>query len=588
MATECMKYIVSFTQPQDHFIDIECIAETGGAQSLNFQLPTWRPGRYELGNFAKNVQKWAAFDEHGKALSYRKLTKDLWSVSCPGALRVHIKYNYYSADLNAGSTFLDGSQLYMNPVNCCLYVEGRLNSPCDLELHIPESYRVACSLKKNGTGESSLSGKRVNLLAADFHELADSPLIASPTIQHNTFVLDGVEFNLWFQGECKPAWTRIINDFFIFINEQFVLMKEFIHDEYHFIYQVLPHKFYHGVEHLKSTVIAIGPGYKLNEGDTYDDLLGVSSHEFFHAWNIKSIRPVELLPYDYTKENYSRLGFVCEGVTTYYGDLFLFRSGVYSEFDYLKTVHERLQKHFDNPGRFNLSVGDSSFDTWLDGYVQGIPGRKTSIYDEGTLISFMTDMIIRRNTHNAKSLDDVMRILFTDYSKKGKGYSEADYQQIVEGLAGEKLDDFFKTYVYGATSYEKKFSELAAYIGIELRSAGAKKFYEGHLGFRAHHEGHHSKVSAVYPGSAAHKAGLAVNDEILAVNGYVLKDDLHDWCKYFRDTRIRLTVVRMGAIFELNMHAGADEFYRVFYIQKMRNPSESQTKAFAAWSGRRF
>jgi len=584
-----MKYSISWTQPHSHFIDIEFAVSTNGAEHINLQLPSWRPGRYELGNFAKNVQHWAAFDEKGAKLEFHKLRKDLWSVNCKGAAEVHIRYNYYGAELNAGSTFLDTTQLYMNPVNCCLYVEGRIEEAIEVVLHLPSDYQVACSMKKGQSGISSFpERKTVTLLAADFHELADSPLIASPNLQHNTFVLDGVEFNLWFQGECKPAWSRIINDFFIFINEQFVMMKEFVHDEYHFLYQILPYKFYHGVEHLKSTVIALGPGYKLNEGEIYDNLLGVSSHELYHAWNIKSIRPVEMMPYDYTRENYSRLGYVCEGITTYYGDLFLFRSGVYSEFEYLKTVHERLQKHFDNPARFNLSVADSSFDTWLDGYVPGIPRRKTSIYDEGSLLAFMTDMIIRRNTRNEKSLDDVMRVLFYNYSRRGVGYSEEDYKREVEKLAGENLDDFFQTYVYGATSYEHKFSELAAYIGIELRNQGCKKHYEGHLGFRAHHEGHHFKVSAVYPDSPSNKGGLAVNDEILALNGFVLKDDLHEWSSYFSDTAVRLTISRQGILHELKLEPGPNTYYKLYYIQKLKHTDEHQKTAYQSWSRRKF
>ncbi|MFI5149573.1 MAG: M61 family metallopeptidase [Bacteroidia bacterium] len=584
-----MNYRISYSNPHDHFITIECKAETLAGDTIDFQLPSWRPGRYELGNFARNVRKWKATDLQGNPLAFKKLSKDLWSVTCPGISHVLISYEYFASELNAGSTFLDETQLYMNPVNCCGYIQGRVDEPCEIDLHIPANYIYAGSLKKCAQTEGKQAGfKTVSLKAGDFHELADSPFIVSPTIQHDMFVLDGVEFNLWFQGECKPMWTKIINDFFIFINEQFLMMKEFVHDEYHFLYQILPYKFYHGVEHLHSTVIALGPGYRLNEGDLFDDLLGVSSHELYHAWNIKSIRPAEMLPYDYTRENYSRLGYVCEGVTTYYGDLFLFRSGVYSEFDYIKTVHERLQKHFDNPGRFNLSVADSSFDTWLDGYTPGIPGRKTSIYDEGCLAAFMTDIIIRRNTGNEKSLDDVMRILYHDYAKKGKGYTEQEYQQIVETLAGEKLDDFFNTYIYGAASYEKKFSELGAYIGIELKNVGSKKHYEGHFGFKAHHEGHHFKVSAVYPGSPADKSGLVAMDEILALNGYMLKDDLHEWCRHFKGQEIRLSISRNGRLSELVLHPGADTYYRIYYIQKMRHASDTQKAAFAAWSRRKF
>jgi predicted metalloprotease with PDZ domain len=172
----------------------------------------------------------------------------------------------------------------------------------------------------------------------------------------------------------------------------------------------------------------LGPGNEFVNKDWYDEFLGISSHELFHTWNIKSIRPVEMMPYDYSKENYSRLGFVAEGVTTYYGDFLLYRSGVFSDADYFKTFNEQLQKHFDNFGRFNLSVADSSFDTWLDGYNPGVPNRKVSIYTEGCLIAFMTDICIRKQTSNAHSLDDVMRALFTEFGKKKIGYSENDYQ----------------------------------------------------------------------------------------------------------------------------------------------------------------
>jgi predicted metalloprotease with PDZ domain len=178
-------------------------------------------------------------------------------------------------------------------------------------------------------------------------------------------------------------------------------------DEYHFIFQIVPYKFYHGVEHKKSTVITIGPGYAINGGDVYEDVLGVSCHELFHLWNIKTIRPIEMLPYDYTKENYSRSGYVYEGFTTYYGDKILLSSDVFNEQQYFVTLQERLLKHFHNFGRFSLSVTDSSWETWLDGYLPGAPYRKTNIYDEGCLIAFMLDVLILKATGNTKSLRDV-------------------------------------------------------------------------------------------------------------------------------------------------------------------------------------
>ena len=144
----------------------------------------------------------------------------------------------------------------------------------------------------------------------------------------------------------------------------------------------------------------LGPSYVVFDA-VYPDLLGVSSHELYHTWNVKAIRPIELFPYDFTKENYSELGYLCEGVTTYMGDLFLFKSNVFSEEEYFNELNQQLQKHFDNPGRFNYSVAASSFDTWLDGYVPGVPNRKVSIYTEGCLIALVCDLMI---IHHSKKM----------------------------------------------------------------------------------------------------------------------------------------------------------------------------------------
>ena len=366
-----MKYIISYKNPHQHYIDIEFIADVSAA-TTTVQLPAWRPGRYELGNFAKNIQKWAAFDEKGNPLLFQKKTKDSWQIESKNAKQIHIKYNYYAAEINAGSSFLDENQLYVNPVNCCVYIPEKMNEKCELTLMLPENYKVASGMNhsdKNKNGHS--------FLLNNFHELVDSPFMASATLKHDSFIVGDVEFNLWFQGECKPDWEKLKTDFSKFCNHQLQMMKVFPVKKYHFLFQILPYKFYHGVEHITSTVIALGPGCSLMKGDLYENLLGVSSHELFHVWNVKTIRPIEMFPYDYSKENYSKLGYVCEGLTTYYGDYLLFRSGVFSEEQYFKTLNERLQKHFDNFGRNNLSVADSSFDTWLDGYSPGIPNRKT-------------------------------------------------------------------------------------------------------------------------------------------------------------------------------------------------------------------
>src|SRR6218665_1773775 len=510
-----MKYIISYTQPHHHYIDIEFIADNITLTETLVQLPAWRPGRYELGNFAKNIQKWAAYDEKGTALKFQKVSKDCWKVQTKDVKTLHIRYNYYAAEINAGSTFLDATQLYMNPVNCCVFIPERISEPCTLELKLPADYEVACGL----TPSSQEKAGEKCYTAKDFHELADSPFIASATLQHNQFVCEGTEFNFWFQGECKPDWSKLNNDFIKFCNHQLEMFKAAPFEKYHFLFQILPYKMYHGVEHTTSTVIALGPGYNLMKGELYEDLLGVSCHELFHAWNIKTIRPVEMHPYDYTKENYSKLGYVCEGVTTYYGDYLLYRCGVFNEQQYFQTFNERLQKHFDNFGRFNLSVADSSFDTWLDGYAPGIPNRKTNIYDEGNLLAFVTDMFIRKNSENKHSLDDVMCYLYNEFALQNKGYSDQDYKGVVEHFANASFDNIFNNYINGIADYEPLLQEAMSYVGCGLVKTSSSKFAEHALGIKVHEVAGVCKVSAVFSGSAADEAGISINDDLLLVNG---------------------------------------------------------------------
>lgn len=526
-----------------HYIYVDMTIDHISSPRLRLQLPAWRPGRYELGNFAKNIKRVDAFDEQGNTLAYTKLSKDLWEVETKDAKTVRVTYSYYAAEINAGSCYADASQLYVNPVHLCMYVPGRTNEQHRVELGIPEDYRIAGSLKMEGR----------MLYAADFDELADSPFMANAMIQSDRYEVSGITFWLHFNGECRPAFDRVKADFEAFTKTQLGFWGGFPVNEYHFLFQVLPHRFYHGVEHQKSTVIALGPGYALNSGKTYEDLLGVSSHELFHTWNIKYIRPKEMLPYDFTKENYARTGYVYEGFTTYYGDLMLRAAGVFSDEQYFETLEERLNKHFHNYGRFNLSVAASSWETWLDGYVPGAPYRKTSIYDEGNLVAFMLDVLIMKHSANARSLRDVCRNLYNDYGKKGKGYTEHDIIALCEAAAGAPLQELFKGLVYGTNDYEPLLSACFDYVGLEMVKVPAHHASDRVFGFKTVDSGHARKVSLVAPYSPAWKAGLGMQDDILAVNGFALRNDLDEWLNYFAGDAIRLTVSSGGQLRDLEL-----------------------------------
>lgn len=588
-----MHYHISYTQPNLQYVDIEFKCKVN-AESTLVNLPVWRPGRYELGNFAKNIQKFNCYNEKGETLKFEKTSKSVWQINTSGCKKLIIRYNYFAAELNAGSTFLDETQLYVNPVNCFVFIESEIDKKCTLQIDVPENYIIGGAMppRKNFgdpiesegiLAASKLPDPKDNYyLFKDYHTLVDTPFIASPTIKRDYFILDGIEINLWFQGMEKPNWSKLVTDFFIFINEQLVAMKEFPSDEYHFLFQIVPYKHYHGVEHVNSTVIALGPDIELFEPKLYDELLGISSHEFYHAWNVKTIRPIEMMPYDYTKENYSKLGYVCEGVTTYYGDLMLYKSGVFKDTDYFKTFNEQLDKHFNNHARYNLSVADSSFDTWLDGYTPGVPGRKVSIYTEGCLCAFMLDIIILKNSGNKYSLEDVMRKLYQDFAKKNKGYSAGDYKTIAEEYAGCDLSDFFNKYINGTADYEPELINCLDYVGLIVKKEASENFAEAKLGFKYLEDNNKLRITNLYPDSMAAKSGLKIGDIITHINNEAIDKNTDDLFKKSKSA-ISLTIKSQGRESIIKMTPSKNNFYLNYSINKHDDVNDVQKVNYNKW-----
>ena len=560
--------------PALHYIYIDMLVDQINSATIQLQLPAWRPGRYELGNFAKNVKRVDMFNERGESIPYQKLNKDLWEVNCANSQSIKITYSYYAAELNAGACFADEQQLYVNPVHTCMYVVGRQHEEHQVVLNIPANYKIATSLKTN----------KNLLVAKDFEELADSPFMASAGLQSDYYVMNDIRFWIHFIGECKPNWEKFKKDFSAFTTTQIKFWGDFPYDEFHFLFQVLPVKFYHGVEHKKSTVIAIGPGYHLNEGETYESVLGVSCHELFHVWNVKTIRPIEMLPYDYTKENYSRTGYVYEGFTTYFGDKLLLSSRVFNTQEYFITLQERLQKHFHNYGRYNLSVAQSSWETWLDGYMPGAPYRKTNIYDEGNLIALMLDTKILSASNNKKSLKDLCVLLYERFGKRGIGYREQDLIDLMNEVSGGHHNDFFTQYVYSPSDFEVPLLEAFDYLGIDFVKEPSIHSCENNFGFKCIDNNFYSKVSLVAPYSPAWKAGLFQGDEIMAVNGQMLKNNLNHWLHYFKDEEIiTLTVNKAEQLKSIELKKDSKNLtYFQNPVLKLKDDN-SQNANFTAW-----
>ncbi|MFM7728902.1 MAG: M61 family metallopeptidase [Flavobacteriales bacterium] len=569
-----IKYSVFTKHPHRHFISFSAEFEVKKRKEVLLQLPSWRPGRYELGNFAKNIRAWKAVDEKGTELRFRKTSKDAWLVQSDGANTIVLTYQYYAAELNAGSSFLDEDQLYINPVNCFFYDSDFPGDKYEIKLHIPDSYKVASGL--------SSPSKHV-LTAHSFDELADCPLIASATIKHVRYEMGGVPFNIWIQGDVNLNDERLVQDFEAFTKTQLDLFGDIPCKEYHFLYQFVPYFLRHGVEHSNSTVITMGPAADFQQEHLYKDLLGISCHELFHTWNVKNIRPVEMMPYDFTRENYSEQGYVYEGVTTYYGDSLLWRSGAFTQEDWLEVIDGHIQDYVSNHGRLNLSVAQSSWDTWLDGYVAGIPWRKVSIYNEGFLVALMCDLLLLQHSKGTCALDVVMKRMYERFGKKAVGYTAEDYWSLLNECGVYNFDSIYKSYILGTKDYMSQLREVLGFAGVQINFGQSGKWGEAKMGVSIDESNLKCIVSGVAPHSPADDAGLWYGDEIISVNGHAPYKNIHQLLKMFA-SGAELTVMRKGARSVVNIAADGACWLTKYRCSRVEEPTEQQEVIWKNWN----
>ena len=223
-----INYTISYSNPHRHFVDFEFTTNTKGADKMQFQLPAWRPGRYELANFSQNIQKWGAFDENNNPLFFKKITKDLWEVETKDVMEITIVYNFYANQLDAGACYLDEHQIYLNRIHCMFYIVGRMEEEYQLEMKIPKNYKIASSMQQNGN----------TLHVKGFDLLSESPIICSDTLQYGSYEVNGITFHLWFQGKCNPDWKKLSSDFTAFTKSQIKHFGGFPVDVYHYFFQI--------------------------------------------------------------------------------------------------------------------------------------------------------------------------------------------------------------------------------------------------------------------------------------------------------------------------------------------------------------
>jgi predicted metalloprotease with PDZ domain len=488
-----VQYDVSWDDPNERLFDV-AIRFTAGADDPRLILPSWRPGRYLLQNFAVNVRQWSA--------NLTKVAPNVWQVAAKRGEQITVAYRYWAGTLDAGSCFLDEDEAYFNGSNLFMWVDGLRFEPVALSVRAPAAWQFETQLPATTTAVAGEGRDVTTFEARDYDHLADSPLIAAASFTRNQFEESGTTIRLILRGDQRVDSGQYVEPLRRIVREQEALFGELPLRDYRFLVHVA--NLWHGVEHEDSCSIVVkradlhgaGPG-----SDGYDHFLSICSHEFFHLWNIKRMLPKVFAPYDYTKPTPTRLLWAMEGMTSYYGDLTIARAGLWSPERYLGRLAGQIAMLESTPANAHLSLSQASFDGWIQDPARPHDRGNAwfSFYTKGQVVAALLDLRLRLG---GSSLDAVLRKLWSERTLD---------EDAVRRAAGPEHAEFFDRYVDGVEPLP--YDELLAQAGIEYRVSsrgaclGAKvKAADGALG-----------VESVTSGSTAMAAGLLPDDELIAI-----------------------------------------------------------------------
>jgi len=471
-------YTVSMPAPASQYFHVELMSNGWQTGIINLKMPKWMPGYYQLMNYDKAVENFSAKDKSGAVISVKKINDNTWQIPVTKNSSIHIGYDVKATRAFVANSFLDSTHAYIVPAGMFLYADGFINNPVSVKVKTPEQW------KDIATGLAKIPGTTNEFAAPDFDILYDCPLLIGNLEELPAFTVNGVPHR--FIGYKMSPFNR--QRFMDNLQKVAAAAANIIGDipfaEYTFI-GIGPGG--GGIEHLNNTTVSFdGKGLDTDKG--LNRIMIFLAHEYFHHYNVKRIRPVELGPFDYDNAVRTNLLWVSEGLSVYYEYLIVKRAGIIDERTIFSNFEKNINAVENNPGRLHQSLIEASYQTWGDGPfgTQGKdPKKSISYYDKGPLAGLILDLNIRHATQNKKSLDDVMRYLYNNYYKKmQRGFTDAEFQQACEAVAGLSLAAEFE-YVY--TTKEIDYNYYLAYAGLKLDSVtdpekGNKKFTISRLG----------------------------------------------------------------------------------------------------------
>ncbi|MDP2412413.1 M61 family metallopeptidase [Daejeonella sp.] len=510
LAQNKIAYEVSFTEPQAHYAEVLMNISGVKAAHIDLKMPVWTPGSYLIREFSKNVEGFKAFGSGGKELPFEKINKNTWRISKANSGMIKVSYRVYSFEISVRTSFVDESHAFLSPAGVFMYPDGQLNIASEITINPHKSW------SKISTGLEKVTSKPNTFYAPDFDVLYDSPFeVGNQDIFE--FVAEEVRHEVAMYGRGNYNKEILKRDMAKIVTEQTRTFGINPNKRYVFIV----HNFNSGsggLEHLNSTVL----GASRNSYNTETGLLrflGLVSHEYFHIWNVKRLRPIALGPFNYEQENYTRNLWIAEGFTAYYQDIYTKRAGLQSPDRYLMNLAASISSVENQPGNRIETVSDASFDAWIKQYRPNENSANSTIsyYSKGALIALIMDLETIYSTQAKAGLDEVMKAMYDEYyTKKGRGYTDAEFKTMLEKVAGKSFDDVYKDYVNGVKTID--YNKYFAYAGFTLIDDAAKG-NEAYLGALTALKDGKIIVTNVSRQSPAWIAGLNVNDEILSIDG---------------------------------------------------------------------
>lgn len=580
-AAESIRYKLSMPEPHTHYFEVEVVLGGFKQDYVDLKMPVWAPGSYLVREFSKNVDAFDAVSAEGKSLRVEKIAKNTWRIHKTKGEDVVARYNVYAYEMSVRTSFLDADHGYLNGTSVFMYPEGYKGLGSELEVIPFKEWKLV------STALPRIPREGWFFKAKDYDQLADCPIEIG---NHKEIVFNaaGIEHRIAMYGEGNYNEETLKQDLTRIIEGLVQMFGENPNDDYLFIVHNLE-KGSGGLEHINSTTLQVNRWTYYPSGK-YHSFLTLAAHEYIHLWLVKRLRPAELGPFDYDNENYTRLLWVMEGVTSYLSQLIMCQLGYMTQGQYLDKVSESFTNMENTPGNRVQPVSLSSFDAWIKAYRpnENSVNSQVSYYLKGSVVSTLLDVLIIGNSNGRHNLTSVLRYLYEEYYKKeDRGITDSEMKSALEKFAGVSLDEFYEKYIDGTEEID--YDRYLGLAGLQVSRDAFMKEDKKKLGASLSESGGSAVVKSVQAGTPAWKYGLNADDEIIAIDGYRVNRGGINTVLENREIgdELELLVARDGMMKTLKLKLEETEGY-YYRISMKRSTTKAEEEVLLKWLTKRY